>query len=72
MQRELSQISQTNGQQGQELKDLRRRQKSDEESMAVLRREIAEKKRSSAASQERVKQLEIGRNPKPFIDFLFR
>ncbi len=41
-------------QQNQELRDLKKQQKSDEESIATLKRELAEKKRTSASLHERV------------------
>ena len=53
-QKELSQLSQTHAQQSQELKELKKQLKSDEESVATLKRELTEKKRNAGAMQERV------------------
>lgn len=55
-QKELSQLSQTHAQQSQELKELKKLLKSNEESVADLKRELAEKKRNAGAMQERVCQ----------------
>lgn len=53
-QKELSQLSQTHTQQSQEFRDLKKQQKKDEESIATLKHELAEKKRNSASAHERV------------------
>jgi septal ring factor EnvC (AmiA/AmiB activator) len=58
-QKELSQLTQTQMQQSQELKELKKQQKNDEESIATLRRELTEKKRSTASLHERVSLLNL-------------
>ena len=54
VQKEVSKLSEMNAQQEEEMKNLKKQQKIDMESIAALRKELTEKKSCTGSLQERV------------------
>ena len=54
MQKEMSKLSETKGELEGELRDMKKQQKSDTETISALRKELVQKKNNSASSQEKV------------------
>lgn len=54
MQKELSKVSQANSQHDEQVRDLKKQQKCDAETISALRRELADKKSNTSLMQEKV------------------